>query len=261
MTITGGGAGIVLEGRGSHTITSAGTSFSASLTISAFGGTYTLVDALSHTSAGTLQVTNGTFTDAGFSIATRSWNSSNTNVRTLNLTGTMTNTGTSANHVMSTITNLTQNMTGSTLIFSDTSASAKTLSGSSGLVLGRLSIVGGGSGIVSINSSNNFVSMDIAGPKTVTFQNGTTQTVTGRVSIVGSAGNIVTINSSTPASAATLSSSFYMNQSNFLSVQDITVAGTAKWYAGWNSTNVSNNSGWQLNAGTTAFNSAGGFFG
>jgi hypothetical protein len=102
-----------------------------------------------------------------------------------------------------------------------------------------------GSGTLTINGSNTFNTIENeTSPGTITFTSGTTQTVTD-FKVSGTAGNLITINSSTPGSQATLYSvPDSLESCNYLSIRDSNATGTKYWYAGNNSTNVSNNSNW-----------------
>jgi hypothetical protein len=240
-------SGLTFEGRGSHTITSAGTSFPNSVTFQAVGGTYTLADAFTHTSAGTFSIIFGTFTDAGFTVTTRAFNSSNTGTRTINMTGTWINTGSGACHAISTITGLTfvGNAVSSKLIFTDTSITSKGFANGDGLVYNDIQINAGGTGAVTITGAITARIFLVTGPKTVTLQNGKTYTIT-RLDLQGSFGNVITLTSSTGGSAATISCSGGVQGGNFLVLQDITATGGGAFYAGA-STNVSGNTGWRFN--------------
>jgi hypothetical protein len=82
--------------------------------------------------------------------------------------------------------------------------------------------------------------------------NAATVSITGTVAQVGD--GRVALLSSTPSTAATLSKSSGSVNVNYLTIQDSTAIGGAGWYAGANSVNVSNNTGWQFMAmpGVTA---------
>jgi hypothetical protein len=63
----------------------------------------------------------------------------------------------------------------------------------------------------------------------------------------GTAGNLITIDSVTAASH-TLSKASGTVSSDYLSISRSTATGGASWYAGANSTNGGNNSGWVFTA-------------
>jgi hypothetical protein len=123
-----------------------------------------------------------------------------------------------------------------------TRATAKTFAGG-GLTYYNLNQ--GGAGALTISGSNTFNDItDTVQPSTVTFTAGTTQTVSN-FSLAGTAGNLVTINSATPGSQFTLSKSSGQVVAQYLSIQDSNATGGSGW-AAYNSTNVSNNTGWNF---------------
>jgi hypothetical protein len=67
-----------------QTVTSAGKTFPTTFAIDTYGGTVQLADALNLGSSAVV-VTNGTFTTAGYNVTAQSLNSTNSNVRTINL--------------------------------------------------------------------------------------------------------------------------------------------------------------------------------
>jgi len=100
------------------------------------------------------------------------------------------------------------------------------------------------SGQLSISGNNTFITIkNSTQPTTFQFASGSTTTVTNW-DISGTAGNLVTIRSSTSGSAHTLSKSTGTVSSNYLSISDSTATGGATWYAGANSVDGGNNSGW-----------------
>ena len=97
-----------------------------------------------------------------------------------------------------------------------------------------------------ITGANTFATL--ASTKTVawnlTLPASATTTVSGWA-ITGTVGNVVTLNSSTAGTQATLTlSGGGVISSNYLSIQDSAATPSTTWYAGANSTNVSNNTGW-----------------
>jgi hypothetical protein len=106
------------------------------------------------------------------------------------------------------------------------------------------------SGSISITGNNTITTITNAvQPMTYTFTAGTTQTISNWL-VGGTVGNLVTIASATAASH-TLSKASGIVSSNYLSISRSTATGGAAWYAGANSTNGGNNSGWIfLNAPT-----------
>jgi hypothetical protein len=106
----------------------------------------------------------------------------------------------------------------------------------------------GGTGSVTISGNNTFNTIsNSAQPITLTFTAGSTQTVTN-FTVSGTAGNLVTLNSTSPGTQFTLSKASGTVSLDYLSIQDSNATGGAAWYAGTNSTNVSNNTGWIFTA-------------
>jgi hypothetical protein len=121
------------------------------------------------------------------------------------------------------------------------------------------------------SSSPKFPTIDIATSQTVTFSTGGSQSfynLKNTVSpatvlfsalqtytfdnfeLAGTAGNLVTIDSSINA-VHTLSKSSGILSADYLSLEFSTATGGASWYAGANSTNVGNNTGWSFTAAPT----------
>lgn len=105
-----------------------------------------------------------------------------------------------------------------------------------------------GSGTLTITGSNTFATIenDKTGTQgTISFQAAQTQTITSSFDLSGNASSTLTLNSATSGSQGTL----YMApdttiNENYLSIRDLNATGTKYWYAGNNSTNVSNNTNW-----------------
>jgi hypothetical protein len=249
LTLASGGTytAVVPTFVASGTITSNGKTL-GNTTINGSGITITLADALTLGSTRTLTLTQGTFTANNQNVSTPYFNSSNTNTRTLNMgSGTWTISGSPTIFFpaweTTTTTNLTLNANTSTI--SMTNASAKTFAGG-GLTYYNLNQ--GGSGTLTISGSNTFNDItNSVQPATVSFTSGTTQTVSN-FSLLGTAGNLITVNSTSAGSQASLSKASGIVSVNYLSIRDSNATGGAQWYAGTNSTNVSNNTGWIFTA-------------
>jgi len=102
-----------------------------------------------------------------------------------------------------------------------------------------------GSGILYINGNNTYQNMTATVfPSTITFGAGGTHSF-NNFSVIGTAGNLVTVNSSTSGTAANfVNLSGHNLGGNYMSLQDTNVTPVNTWYAGRNTTNVSNNTGW-----------------
>jgi len=102
---------------------------------------------------------------------------------------------------------------------------------------------------VTVNGDNTFNDIaNFAGASaTVLFTAGTTNTF-NNFNLLGSAGNLITIGSTTAGSTFTLSKSSGTVSGDYLSISDSVATGGATWYAGANSTNGGNNTGWTFTA-------------
>ena len=225
----------------SKTITTNGESI-GNVTFNGVGGTWTLGSAL--TTPQDITLTNGTFSTSAsnYAVSSANFSSDNANTRTLNVnasTFTVTSSWT-----CTTTTGLTVSGSGATATM--TGASAKTFAGGS-FNWGAITLDQGGAGALTINGSNTFAnisnSYNATAATTIRFTSGTTQTVTS-FTAEGTAGKVLIIDSTTPATAATLSKTSGTVSVNYVSIQDSTATGGAVWEAGFNSTDVSGNTGW-----------------
>ena len=233
------------------TITSNGKSFAA-LTLNAAFLSVTLADAL--TLSGAFTLTQGTLVCGVYNVQSDTFASTGTSTRSITGSGTYTITGSGAT-AFSNASAAGITMSGFTI--SMTSASAKTFAGGGGTYP---TLNQGGAGALTISGNNSFADLTATTrPSTITFTISTTQTFTA-FTLSGTAGNLVTINSSTPGSQATLSKSSGTISVDYLSIQDCLATGGATWYAGANSTNVSNNSGWIFTAPPSPSTNTGNFF-
>ncbi|HJQ07996.1 MAG TPA: hypothetical protein VJ836_00780 [Candidatus Saccharimonadales bacterium] len=247
MTVSGTST-INFRGRGTHTLTSNGKSHPAAVSVTAPGGTYTLQDNFSIPSTSAFGISNGVFDANNFNVTCGTFNSSNTNTRTISMgTGTWTLSGTGTIWSTATSTNLTLNGSNATISITDNSASAKTFTAGAGKTFGAITIASGGAGTVDFTNSATYGNFTINAPKTVRF-GVTTQTITGIPMFVGSAGNIITLQSTVGGSQFNLSKVSGIVSADYLSLTDSNATGGAVWYAGANSANVSNNSGWIFTA-------------
>jgi hypothetical protein len=227
------------------TITSAGKTLPGGLTLNLVGGSLTLQDALN--SNGAIIHNFGTFDAVSYNVTGQNFQSNNSNTRSIKMgSGTWTLWGDFTIWNTATQTNLTFNAGTSTLVISSTSGSGRTFTPGGGLTFYNLTITGGGTGSVTIQSASTFHNLVIGAPKTVIFPSSTTQTITGIFDAVGSSGNVITIQASTSGTAATLSKASGIAVANYLSLKDSTATGGATWYAGANSTTVSNVTGWTM---------------
>jgi len=214
-------------------------------------GTTTLAQAL--TLSGALTLTKGTLACSVYNLQSATFASTGTETRSMTGSGTYTVTGSGAT-AFSNASATGIIMSGFTI--SMTNASAKTFAGGGGTYP---TLNQGGAGALTISGDNSFADLTATTrPSTITFTISTTQTFTD-FTLSGTAGNLVTINSSTASTQATLSKSSGTVSVDYVSIQDSNAAGGASWYAGVNSTNVSNNTGW-IFTGVPSPSTAGGKF-
>jgi hypothetical protein len=255
-TTLGGTNALTFSGRNTQSITSAGKSFTQPITIASPSGTVSLVDDFAQTnvSGNVITLTNGTFDAVTFNVTTRSFLSSNSNVRTLNMgSGLWSITGISDVWTI-TATNLTFNSGTANIILTDTSTSGRTFVGGT-LAYNKLTIGGAtGTSTLTITSAGaGFPSFtEIASTKTVAH------TITlnaggfsvANWTVTGTAGNVVTINSLSAGvqRPITYTGSGVVSM-DYMSIRDIdfsyTLGASNPYlvYAGANSTNGGNNSG------------------
>lgn len=148
-------------------------------------------------------------------------------------------------------TNFTTTAGTGTGTISMTAATAKTFVGGGSTY--NCTLNQGGAGDLTVTGSNTFSNItNTVQPASVLFTAGTTSTFTN-FNLSGTSGNLITIGSVTAASH-TLSKASGTVSSDFLSISRSTATGGAGWYAGANSTDGGNNSGWIFTAppGATA---------
>jgi hypothetical protein len=245
ITISGTGT-ILFQGRGAQQITSVGVPFTQPIQVTSVNGTVTLQDALttsigvtSFITFGTLDLQSYTFSTGGISCAT-------SNVRTIAF-GTGSIICTSTGTVWTTApTGLTVTGTGT---ISLTNASAKTFAGG-GVSFSGVTLNQGGAGALTVTGSNTFGNITntykTTGATSILFTAATTSTFTDW-NASGESTRLLTIGSVTAASH-TLSKASGTVSSDFLSISRSTATGGAGWYAGANSTDGGNNTGWIFTA-------------
>ena len=237
---------LTFENRSPVTITSAGKTMGTYLYVNCYGSKVTLSDNM--TTGGFASVfQGGEFDMNGFNFTTNTLtiNGSSARILTMN-NGTLTVSGTGTVWDASG-SNLTLNRGMSTIAVTNTTATAKTFIGGDRTYF-NLSITGAGTGAVTLTGNNTFNKIIIGAPKTVYFTAGTTTVLEDTLAATGSSGNLVTINSDTGAASFTLSKTSGYVDCDWLYLDYATVTGGALWYAGANSTNHSNNSGWTFTA-------------
>ena len=242
MTKSGSGS-ITFEGREAFTLTSAGKTFVNIVTIAMVNGTLTLQDALLQTTGLGIQLLNGTLNANNFNVTAVSLSSSNSNTRVITMgSGTWTATGTGTVWNALPGSGLTLNEDTSTIVVSDTSATAKTFVGG-GQTYYNLTITGDD---VTITGNNTFNVLALNNPteaEGLIIGTESTQTISN-LTTTATAGNVVLLSGVAGGAAETLSDSSGTNCVDYLTITNITATGGASWYAGANSTDGGGNSGW-----------------
>lgn len=232
---------------GTQLITTNGRTLDINVACNGVGGTVQLQDALTMSSFTYLELVNGTLDLNGFTLtAGRATISAGTKNITFNggtlLVGSNTFSLAWSN---SNPTNFTTTAGTGTGVISVASASAKTFDGGGSTY--NCNLNQGGVGTLTIANSNTFNDItNSVQPATILFTAGTTQTVSD-FTLSGTSGNLITIGSVTAASH-TLSKASGTVSTDFLSISRSTATGGAGWYAGANSTDGGNNSGWIFTA-------------
>jgi hypothetical protein len=249
ISITAGGT-VVLAGRGTHTLNPAGAGITGTaFTINVACGSYTQAANLSIT--GSLNLFFGSYDANDFNVTCTTFASNNSNTRSLDMgagTWSFITTATATIFNISSTISLVANL--ATIAITTASANTRTIQ-LAGFTYGTITYtVAGSTGILSILTSVTPCTIgtlnfsDATNARTLRFQNNRTFNI-DVFNVTGAAGRVVTIDSASAGTAATLSkASGVVALSDYLSIRDSTATGGADWYAGANSTSVSNVSGW-----------------
>ncbi|MEK7184702.1 MAG: hypothetical protein AAB683_01015, partial [Patescibacteria group bacterium] len=231
---------------GTTTITTSGQS-TGNITFNGSGGKWQLQDNLATRN---IVLTFGKFDANNKDVTAASFSSSNSNARHIQMgSGTWTLTTNGTIWLTTTVTGLT--LVPDTSTISLTHTSAKTFSGG-GKTYYNLTSGAGDLTIAGSNTFDNNLTVNNAGATNgLLITSGTTQTINGTFSMNGSAGTLAKL-AATPSGIATLSKSSGTVSEDYMSIASSTVTGGASWYAGANSTDVGNNTGWTFSAAPTA---------
>ncbi len=251
MTLTASSSGMTFSATsGTQLITTNAKTIDFPLSFNGAGGTRQLQDALTMGSTRTATLTNGTLDLNGktMTVGTRFTTATGTKNLTFN-GGTLIcpdpNT-TSFNNAAP--TNFTTTAGTGTGTISMTAATAKTFVGGGSTF--NCTLNQGGAGALTITGSNTFSNITntykSTGATSILFTAATTSTFADW-NASGESTRLLTIGSVTAASH-TLSKSSGTVSADFLSVSQSTATGGASWYAGANSTDGGNNSGWIFTA-------------
>lgn len=242
-------------GRGSFSITSAGKQFANIIRLIAPNGTYILNDAFVSSggggyvdiNAGTLNTNDFNFTCWQFAMdATTITRAVYLGRSVLTINTTTLNTGFNAS-----ATNITVSAANATIVFSAASSNSRNFIGA-GQVYGTVTYnVAGSTGKLVVSGSNTFTNInfsDASNARTLELTAGTTQTILNSFNVQGTSGKLMSVVSATAGTPATLSKASGIVSCDYLSIKDSIATGGAGWYAGANSTDGGNNSGWTFTA-------------
>lgn len=242
------------------TITSNGKTMTFPATFNGVGGTWVLQDALTMGSNRTLTHTNGTIDLNGKTLTVGS--SYTTATGTKNLTfngGTLVcpaNTPAAFSNVAP--TGFTTTAGTGTGTISMTGSAAKSFAGGGSTF--NCTLNQGGAGTLNIEDANTFNNItNTVQPATVAFPGAVTTTF-NNFNLNGTAGNLISLTSTAPGTRATLSKASGTVSCNYISITDSAATGGASWYAGANSVNNGNNTGWIFTAPPTPGGNTGAFF-
>lgn len=208
---------------GAQVFTTAGKSLTHQVQVNNPSCVFRHGDALTTTIS--ILIVSGTYETQNYAISASTILSSNTNNRTISF-GASTVT-LSENFSFATPTNLVFNAGTSTINLSSTSA--KTFNGG-GQTFNTVRSTAGTTNALTIQGSNTFNTLDNTAYTYLIITSGTTQTFTN-FNYTGAIGNVVRISTTTPGLTATVQKS----------------SGT--WFAGANSTDGGNNTGWTFTSG------------
>jgi hypothetical protein len=219
ITISGAQT-MFFTGRNTQVITSAGKTFSGTVSVETYGGTVELADAI-NVGSNTVTINHGTFDTKGYNVTAGGLSSSNSNVREIKL-GASTVT-LSSGVTFTTSTNLTFDAGTSSIV-----VDAGSINGG-GQTFYDVSFTSTSDGTSSILQSNTFNSLSITAPASANLRQvafSGNQTITGTLTVAGaSVTRRIFLRSSVVGTPRTLTvGTLSANDCDF---RDITIAGTA----------------------------------
>lgn len=239
-------ANLVFKGRGNYLLTTAGQTF-ASTTLAAPTGKVTLQDAYS--GSGTITLDTGEWDGNDMSVTTANLVITGALTRTMRMgNGTYSLTGTGNVINAQTGTGLTLVPEGSTIKLTNSSITTKTFFSAAGLTYNNFWNDTGSTGLVNFTGSNTFNDFKIsATERTTQFTAGTTTTAT-TWTISGAATDLNTIKSITSATHTLAKAGGGTVCADYLDLAYSIGSPASTFYAGANSTDSGNNSGWTFTA-------------
>jgi len=240
-----GTSGQTFAGRGTQTFTSAAKTITFPITVDKPAGAFELGDAT--TTSSSITLTQGTFDAKNYNLTCLSFRSDGSLSRTITMGSglwTLSGSGTSvATRVwnLSTTTNLVLNKDTANFLLSSTATAEINFWGGS-LTYNKLTISGAtGNSTTVIRQTDTFSEIASTKPVAHTISFTTNTTTIGTWTVTGTAGNVVTVNNTTPGSRRTINLTNATSGIDYLSVTDIGVTTTDKFYVGANSTDGGNN--------------------
>lgn len=227
-------------GRSTQGITSIGKTITFPIVVDKIDSTFTAYDALSTTN--TITHNSGIFDASSYNITCTRFISSGSVLRTISMGSglwTLTSIGTVWDIIA---TNLTLNKDTANILLNNTTTSARLFKGA-GFSYNKLTI-GGATGISPLSiegTGTSFTELDSIKTVAHTLRLTTDIGTIGTWSIKGTAGNLVTFNSQIAGSSRTFNLTNVTSGIDYLSVKDISVNQTNKFYVGTNSTDGGNN--------------------
>lgn len=252
MSMTGANTTITLSPWSPINITTAGVTLTNSWVINGGSTAVNLQDNFSGLVNRPFGIFSGELTTNNFNmtIGSLTANSSNSNAKILHLgTSTITASSNSAIYFGFQGGNVTFDAANATLICANGDSTNNKQINLGGQTYGTVIFQGSGLGsdLVVGNGTINNLQLNqtgmTAGAHTTNFTAGISVALTS-LSVTSSPGNIQTLKSTSNGSPWTLSKSSGSVNIDFVSLQDSTATGGAKFYAGVNSKNVSGNTGW-----------------
>lgn len=218
------------------------------ITIEGFSSANPNLIMLDDLSCGSFSQAGGLFFTGGFEFSINRFTQSGGNNRTFDATNSLILVNSTSGVVWNDLSLGTFTYTGSTIKINSASSGARTMRLNNKTYNIVDYTLAGSTGSLTITGSNTLYLKfsDPSNARTLLIEGGTTQTITGW-EVYGFTSNLITIGS-TDTNPATISKSSGIVESDYLSLSYSTASGGASFYAGANSTDGGNNSGWIFSA-------------
>lgn len=256
MTLTASTQTYIFAGRGNNTLTNAGKSWAKVISYDMITGSMTITDNFVSTTTNTASLSSGTLTAQG-NMTLAGFGISGSSTRTLNMgSGTWEFNKDNNPWAATTTTGLTFNKDSATIKLTGTLTADRTFAGG-GLTYNNIWNATSGAFSIIFTGSNTFNQFKSDAGRLFKFTAGTTTTAADWV-LTGTAGNNITITSATAASHTLAKSGGGTVVGDYLTISYSTATPANTFYAGNNSTDSGNNSGWIFSTPSTG---SGFFFG